>query len=298
MAPFVVGSQKENARNNTTALEQRLGLATSVIIPLLELGAMGYSTWVLCYLIFTQYLINPSKELQQSFNVEPRRGTGIALIVIYAVLLFLMLFPFMRLLQVIWSKPDVLPVGDSTREKKDTSTQAMDQYDAFICDYEGFPLFCDKCHIFKPDRAHHCKELGRCVRKMDHFCPWAGGIIGESTHKFFMLFVFYTACYTTFVWIVTAIFLAERNSKVRTSSTAGKDGAELTNPDGITPRDMDRSFSCWGAFLHIYCDNVIYDRVQPRDKLHLSGGHSERRCFKYCIPHHKLAPTANTTYFF
>ena len=20
--------------------------------------------------------------------------------------------------------------------------------------------------------AHHCREVGRCVRKMDHFCPW------------------------------------------------------------------------------------------------------------------------------
>tara|TARA_R110002003_G_scaffold124_10_gene11282 strand:+ start:3271 stop:3504 length:234 start_codon:yes stop_codon:yes gene_type:complete len=51
---------------------------------------------------------------------------------------------------------------------------------------------------------------------MDHFCPWAGGIIGETTHKYFMQLVGYTALYTTFVWIVVAVFLADRISKVST----------------------------------------------------------------------------------
>ena len=44
--------------------------------------------------------------------------------------------------------------------------------DVFVCDAEGRPKFCSTCLDFKADRAHHCKELGRCVRKMDHYCPW------------------------------------------------------------------------------------------------------------------------------
>lgn len=44
--------------------------------------------------------------------------------------------------------------------------------DAFVCDAEGRPIFCSTCLNYKPDRAHHCKEVGRCVRKMDHYCPW------------------------------------------------------------------------------------------------------------------------------
>ena len=55
------------------------------------------------------------------------------------------------------------------------------------------------------------------MRKMDHYCPWAGGIIAETTHKFFMQFVGFTALYTTYVWITTAILLAERISKVISS---------------------------------------------------------------------------------
>jgi hypothetical protein len=32
--------------------------------------------------------------------------------------------------------------------------------------------FCRKCALYKPDRAHHCSQLGHCVLRMDHFCPW------------------------------------------------------------------------------------------------------------------------------
>ncbi|EOA84501.1 uncharacterized protein SETTUDRAFT_163432 [Exserohilum turcica Et28A] len=210
-----MAAQKPGAVN-TPAMEQKIGQATSVIIPLLELGALGYETWVFVYLICIQYLITPTDTLRRDFDIRPRRSTGIALIVVYALFLLFLTITWMRLLQMIWSRPDVVPLGDASQEKEDASTKgfAFDHCDAFISDYQGLPLWCDKCHNWKPDRTHHCKELGRCVRKMDHYCPWAGGIIAESTHKFFMQFVSYAALYTTFTWIVVAVFLAERNSKM------------------------------------------------------------------------------------
>ncbi|XP_014559640.1 hypothetical protein COCVIDRAFT_35151 [Bipolaris victoriae FI3] len=213
--PAVSDPPKPGAITNP-AVEQKIGQATSVIIPLLEFGAVGYETWVFVYLICIKYLINPSDQIQRDFDIQPRRSTGIALIVVYALLLLFLTITWLRLLQMIWSRPDIVPFGNTAQEKEHASTRdfAFDQYDAFICDYQGLPLWCDKCHNWKPDRTHHCKELGRCVRKMDHYCPWAGGIIGESTHKFFMQFVAYGALYTTFTWIVVAIFLAERNSKM------------------------------------------------------------------------------------
>jgi len=214
--PVVVGSQKPAARDNTTALEQRIGQATSVVMPLLELGMLGYVTWVLCYLICIQYLASPSDELQRAFNVQPRIATGIALIVVYAILLLALLICWMRLVQVIWSKVDILQPGKSDVDKKDVESEHMEQYDAYVCDYEGVPLFCEKCRIYKPDRTHHCKELGRCVRRMDHYCPWAGGIIAETSHKFFMQSVFLGGLLMAYLWLVVAIFLAERKSKVST----------------------------------------------------------------------------------
>lgn len=44
--------------------------------------------------------------------------------------------------------------------------------DVFICQEDGRPPYCSTCCQFKTDRAHHCREVDRCVRKMDHFCPW------------------------------------------------------------------------------------------------------------------------------
>jgi palmitoyltransferase len=44
--------------------------------------------------------------------------------------------------------------------------------DVFLCESDGKPKWCSECCNWKPDRTHHCRDIGRCVRKMDHFCPW------------------------------------------------------------------------------------------------------------------------------
>jgi palmitoyltransferase len=44
--------------------------------------------------------------------------------------------------------------------------------DVFVCEMDGKPKWCTDCGNRKPDRAHRCSDVGRCVRKMDHFCPW------------------------------------------------------------------------------------------------------------------------------
>lgn len=82
--------------------------------------------------------------------------------------------------------------------------------DVFVCNYDGRPPFCSTCLNFKPDRAHHCSEVDRCVRKMDHFCPWVGGIVSETSIKFFIQFCFYAALFCTHCLIVMAYFYAER----------------------------------------------------------------------------------------
>jgi palmitoyltransferase len=51
--------------------------------------------------------------------------------------------------------------------------------------------FCSKCLTYKPDRTHHCSTLGRCVLKMDHYCPWTNNTIGFYNHKFFVQFLYY-----------------------------------------------------------------------------------------------------------
>lgn len=85
--------------------------------------------------------------------------------------------------------------------------------DVFVCNFDGRPPFCSTCLNWKPDRTHHCSEVNRCVRKMDHFCPWVGGIVSETSFKFFIQFLFYTALFCTHTLIFTAYFLAQRTKE-------------------------------------------------------------------------------------
>lgn len=58
---------------------------------------------------------------------------------------------------------------------------------------------CKWCLHYKPDRTHHCRICRACVLKMDHHCPWIANCVGWKNHKFFMLFIFYSAVLSIFL---------------------------------------------------------------------------------------------------
>jgi hypothetical protein len=74
---------------------------------------------------------------------------------------------------------------------------------------------CRKCNDnYKPPRAHHDSVTGRCVVKMDHYCPWVGNAVGVMNHKFFLLFLLYTfLCCASAIPIIVMKFI-KCNSEV------------------------------------------------------------------------------------
>ena len=83
-----------------------------------------------------------------------------------------------------------------------------------MCDEVGLPIFCEKCLNWKPDRTHHCSEVNRCVRRMDHFCPWIGGVVSETNMKFFMQMVAYGFLFSAFVFGVFVWLCADYNRRL------------------------------------------------------------------------------------
>ncbi|RAK98838.1 DHHC family palmitoyltransferase [Aspergillus ibericus CBS 121593] len=104
------------------------------------------------------------------------------------------------------------PDGNANGDAYLLDTTSLENFytkDVFVCQEDGRPLYCSTCCHYKPDRAHHCREVDRCVLKMDHFCPWVGGVVSETSFKFFIQFVFYTMVFCVFSLIVCATFTAE-----------------------------------------------------------------------------------------
>jgi len=81
-------------------------------------------------------------------------------------------------------------------------------YQAPRCWMPGSPAFCGKCVAWRPERAHHCKALGTCVLRMDHFCPWIGNCVGFRNHKQFVCMNFYV----TLASLIFMLTLKEPNS--------------------------------------------------------------------------------------
>lgn len=67
--------------------------------------------------------------------------------------------------------------------------------------------FCNKCSVWKPDRSHHCSSSGKCILRMDHYCPWFTACIGFRNQKFFIQFLWYSVLYCIVNCVATSLTL-------------------------------------------------------------------------------------------
>ena len=104
------------------------------------------------------------------------------------------------------------PLGDPQESTEQGPAPGLEDFwkrDAFVCDQRGLPIWCSECNNWKPDRAHHNQDMGRCTLKMDHFCPWVGGVVGERSYKFFIQFNFYSFLLSAYTMSAIAFYVAE-----------------------------------------------------------------------------------------
>ena len=68
---------------------------------------------------------------------------------------------------------------------------------------------CGHCDSYKPPLAHHDRVSGRCISRMDHFCPWMNNAIGAGNQKNFILFLIYTDLASLYMYTIVAIHLVD-----------------------------------------------------------------------------------------
>ncbi|KAI1489998.1 palmitoyltransferase PFA5 [Biscogniauxia mediterranea] len=189
------------------------------IIPILLAAAVGYATYVVVARICSSYLIDTRGEV----------GVAIPILILYFLFFLLMVATYARTIFVANFDPGVVPLGPLAIEQRshqntkrlrrhkhgdlesqsyhaapdnDPDSPGLENFytkNVFVCESDGRPKWCSECCNWKPDRAHHSSEINRCVLRMDHYCPWVGGMIGENSFKFFVQFTTYTACYCAVV---------------------------------------------------------------------------------------------------
>lgn len=113
---------------------------------------------------------------------------------------------------------------------------------------------CAKCaNNYKPDRAHHDSVTGRCIVKFDHFCPWVNNAVGALNHKFFCLFLWYTAatCITSLVLVVMRLWVCGKappipdGSSGSSSASSSKIDIHGGSSDGpMLLRNLDTHGDC------------------------------------------------------
>ncbi|KAK5113027.1 hypothetical protein LTR85_011049 [Meristemomyces frigidus] len=184
----------------------KVSLATAKVVPVFLVLVVAYCSYVVVGPLSIEYLLN---------NSERRRiAAGIAIPIVWFALLVPVAATWLRLLLVVFGDPGYLPCGDET-EKDQQPPPEFWMKDVFVCDNQGLPIWCQHCRTWKPDRAHHNQDTGRCTLKMDHFCPWVGGVVGERSMKFFLQFLVYSLLLSTYGMILLAYFVHENHSKVQ-----------------------------------------------------------------------------------
>ncbi|ELU01775.1 hypothetical protein CAPTEDRAFT_172289 [Capitella teleta] len=124
---------------------------------------------------------------------------------IFNVVIFLMVYSHLK---AVLTDPGVVPLPKTSLDFSDMhSGQKRKEKE------DGWTV-CMKCETYRPPRAHHCRICQRCVRRMDHHCPWINNCVGEFNQKFFIQFLFYVGIISMYsISLVIAVWVSDPETK-------------------------------------------------------------------------------------
>lgn len=136
-------------------------------------------------------------------------------VVLFNTIIFLLGMAHMK---AVFSDPGTVPLPQTRLDFSDMHSSAFrnsgDDDDWTVC---------TRCENYRPPRAHHCKICKRCIKKMDHHCPWINNCVGERNQKFFLQFLVYVgllSLYSTFLVIISWIYPCDEcNTNLKESQT-------------------------------------------------------------------------------
>ncbi|XP_056298760.1 zf-DHHC domain-containing protein [Pseudoliparis swirei] len=107
--------------------------------------------------------------------------------------------------------PGMVPLPETAMDFSDLRSQSSRMNERGC---EGWSV-CSHCETYRPPRAHHCQVCQRCIRRMDHHCPWINNCVGELNQKYFIQFLFYSgvASLYSMVLVVSAWVWRIRNER-------------------------------------------------------------------------------------
>lgn len=139
-----------------------------IICIILTYLAVFYADYVV-----VEWMVIPtmSQSLWGAFNV-----------VCFNTIVFLLIMAHLR---AVFSDPGIVPFPDNNLDFSDMHSGAGSPVNK-----EDWTV-CSRCETYRPPRAHHCRICGRCVRRMDHHCPWINNCVGELNQKYFIQFLLF-----------------------------------------------------------------------------------------------------------
>ncbi|CAH0746907.1 unnamed protein product [Bemisia tabaci] len=116
-------------------------------------------------------------------------------VVLFNTLIFLLSFAHLK---ATCSDPGVVPLPQTKIDFSDmhSGTEGLLQKENWTV--------CTRCETYRPPRAHHCRICKRCIRHMDHHCPWINNCVGERNQQYFVQFLMYVGVLSLYAIVLVA----------------------------------------------------------------------------------------------